>query len=88
MLVDAPQNALDMMGNIYIMYVLRHQPEWSLIQICFCGQELGAYSLRNRGLCLVPVSCTIGVDRSNGADIWAPIKNTSPKFEKSMSQFH
>lgn len=51
-------------------------------------QELGAYSLRNRGLCLVPVSCTAGVARSNGADIWAPIKTTSPKLEKAISQFH
>ncbi|XP_048233720.1 transcription factor bHLH153 isoform X2 [Ricinus communis] len=47
-------------------------------------QELEQYSLRNRGLCLVPITCTIGVDRSNGADIWAPIKNTSPKFEKAI----
>lgn len=51
-------------------------------------QELESYSLRSRGLCLVPVSCTLGVTRSNGADIWAPIKTTSPKFEKSLSQFH
>ncbi|XP_062174157.1 transcription factor bHLH153 [Alnus glutinosa] len=51
-------------------------------------QELGAYSLRGRGLCLVPVSCTAGVARSNGADIWAPTKTTSPKFEKPISQFH
>ncbi|XP_050256128.1 transcription factor bHLH153 isoform X3 [Quercus robur] len=50
-------------------------------------QELGPYSLRSRGLCLVPVSCTAGVARSNGADIWAPIKTTSPKFEKAISQF-
>ncbi|KAE8713569.1 Detected protein of confused Function [Hibiscus syriacus] len=39
------------------------------------------YSLRNRGLCLVPISCTVGVARSNGADISAPIKTTSPKFD-------
>ncbi|KAG6668445.1 hypothetical protein CIPAW_01G170800 [Carya illinoinensis] len=51
-------------------------------------QELGPYSLRSKGLCLVPVSCTAGVARSNGADIWAPIKTTSPKFEKAISQFH
>ncbi|XP_041012369.1 transcription factor bHLH153-like isoform X5 [Juglans microcarpa x Juglans regia] len=51
-------------------------------------QELGPYSLRSKGLCLVPVSCTAGVARSNGADIWAPIKTTSPKFEKAFSQFH
>ncbi|XP_057957256.1 transcription factor bHLH153 isoform X2 [Malania oleifera] len=44
-------------------------------------QEFEAYSLRNRGLCLVPVSCTLGVAHSsNGADIWAPIKASSPKF--------
>lgn len=54
----------------------------------FSGQELKPYSLRSRGLCLVPVSCAIGVDSSNGADIWAPIKTTSPKFEKSFSNFH
>ncbi|XP_050206021.1 transcription factor bHLH153 isoform X2 [Mercurialis annua] len=41
-------------------------------------QEVEQYSLRNRGLCLVPISCTIGVARSNGADLWAPIKTTSP----------
>ncbi|KAH7547597.1 hypothetical protein FEM48_Zijuj01G0326600 [Ziziphus jujuba var. spinosa] len=51
-------------------------------------KELELYSLRSRGLCLVPVSSTIGVDSSNGADIWAPIKTTSPKFEKSISHFH
>ncbi|XP_059456259.1 transcription factor bHLH153 isoform X2 [Corylus avellana] len=51
-------------------------------------QELGAYNLRSRGLCLVPISCTAGVARSNGADIWAPIKTTSPKLEKAISQFN
>ncbi|MED6223019.1 hypothetical protein PIB30_069991 [Stylosanthes scabra] len=46
-------------------------------------------SLRSRGLCLVPVSLTIGVAESNGADIWAPIKTTTspPKFEKDVAQF-
>ncbi|KAF2321936.1 hypothetical protein GH714_004671 [Hevea brasiliensis] len=47
-------------------------------------QELDQYSLRSRGLCLVPISCTVGVARSNGADLWAPIKTTSPKFEKAI----
>ncbi|XP_044497812.1 transcription factor bHLH153-like [Mangifera indica] len=51
-------------------------------------QEFDNCSLRNRGLCLVPISCTAGVARSNGADIWAPIKTTSPKFEKAITQFH
>lgn len=40
-------------------------------------QESELYSLRTRGLCLVPISCTDGVAGSNGADIWAPIKATS-----------
>ncbi|KAI7981694.1 Transcription factor bHLH153 [Camellia lanceoleosa] len=43
-------------------------------------QETGPHSLRSKGLCLVPISCTTGVASSNGADIWAPIKTTSPKF--------
>ncbi|CAN6580529.1 unnamed protein product [Malus baccata var. baccata] len=51
-------------------------------------QELKPYSLRSRGLSLVPVSSTIGIAQSNGADIWAPIKTTSPKFENDISHFH
>ncbi|XP_050901534.1 transcription factor bHLH153 isoform X3 [Lathyrus oleraceus] len=43
-------------------------------------------SLRSRGLCLVPVSFTTGVAEGNGADIWAPIKTTSPGSEKDVSQ--
>ncbi|KAL7219576.1 hypothetical protein ACSBR2_012602 [Camellia fascicularis] len=43
-------------------------------------QEAGPHSLRSKGLCLVSISCTTGVASSNGADIWAPIKTTSPKF--------
>lgn len=58
-------------------------PQWWLLL-----QEFDNCSLRNRGLCLVPISCTAGVARSNGADIWAPIKTTSPKFEKAITQFH
>ncbi|KAI5670024.1 hypothetical protein M9H77_19877 [Catharanthus roseus] len=42
--------------------------------------DLEPYSLRSKGLCLVPVSCTVGVASSNGADIWAPMKTSSPKF--------
>ncbi|KAK4740928.1 hypothetical protein SAY87_024516 [Trapa incisa] len=51
-------------------------------------QGLESYSLRRRGLCLVPISCTTGVARTNGADLWAPIKATSPKFEKPISHFN
>ncbi|MBA0628561.1 hypothetical protein Godav_023276 [Gossypium davidsonii] len=52
------------------------------------AQELGHYSLRSQGLCLVPLSYTMGVVHSNGADIWAPIKTASPKFDKPFSQFN
>lgn len=38
------------------------------------------YSLRRRGLCLMPVSSTAVLAQSNGADIWAPIKSASPGF--------
>ncbi|XP_022733108.1 transcription factor bHLH153-like isoform X4 [Durio zibethinus] len=51
-------------------------------------QDVEHYSLGNRGLCLVPISYTVEVARSNGADIWAPIKSTSAKFNKAISQFN
>ncbi|WOL14329.1 transcription factor bHLH113-like [Canna indica] len=34
------------------------------------------HSLRNRGLCLVPVSSTYQIAQSNGADIWAPVNSS------------
>uniref|UniRef100_A0ACD5V7B9 Uncharacterized protein n=1 Tax=Avena sativa TaxID=4498 RepID=A0ACD5V7B9_AVESA len=34
------------------------------------------YSLRNRGLCLVPVEQTLQLTQSNGADLWAPAHTT------------
>ncbi|CAH9081356.1 unnamed protein product [Cuscuta europaea] len=37
-------------------------------------QEPHSYSLRGKGLCLVPLSYTNGVAGSNGADIWAPAR--------------
>ncbi|KAL5079910.1 hypothetical protein RYX36_008331 [Vicia faba] len=49
-------------------------------------QDTESCSLRSRGLCLFPVSFTIGVAEGNGADIWAPIKTTSPDSEKDVSQ--
>ncbi|KAI8555959.1 hypothetical protein RHMOL_Rhmol05G0215900 [Rhododendron molle] len=39
------------------------------------GQESGEEAkkdLRSRGLCLVPISCTMQVGSDNGADYWAP----------------
>ncbi|KAG5030160.1 hypothetical protein JHK82_013759 [Glycine max] len=36
------------------------------------SQEEQKKDLRSRGLCLVPVSCTLQVGSDNGADYWAP----------------
>ncbi|GAB4852612.1 hypothetical protein Ancab_016826 [Ancistrocladus abbreviatus] len=36
----------------------------------YCQEE--PKDLRSRGLCLVPVSCTLHVGNDNGADYWAP----------------
>ncbi|MED6145520.1 hypothetical protein PIB30_025990 [Stylosanthes scabra] len=36
------------------------------------SQEVAKKDLRSRGLCLVPVSCTLQVGSDNGADYWAP----------------
>lgn len=36
------------------------------------SQEEPKKDLRSRGLCLVPVSCTLQVGSENGADYWAP----------------
>ncbi|KAG5135643.1 hypothetical protein JHK82_020374 [Glycine max] len=36
------------------------------------SQEEANKDLRSRGLCLVPVSCTLQVGSDNGADYWAP----------------
>ncbi|KAL0865445.1 hypothetical protein Bca101_044563 [Brassica carinata] len=51
--------------------------------------EMEQYSLRNRGLCLVPMESTVGVSQSNGADIWASVKTPpSPVLNvKSQSPF-
>ncbi|XP_073003228.1 transcription factor bHLH153-like [Typha latifolia] len=38
-------------------------------------EESEHYSLRSRGLCLVPVASTINIARSNGADLWAPVNS-------------
>lgn len=51
-------------------------------------QGFETHNLSSRGLCLVPLSYTAGVARTNGADIWAPIKATSPSPEKPFSHFH
>ncbi|KAL6006177.1 hypothetical protein ACLOJK_040223 [Asimina triloba] len=36
------------------------------------GQDEPKKDLRSRGLCLVPISCTLQVGSDNGADYWAP----------------
>ncbi|XP_078172847.1 transcription factor bHLH153-like isoform X2 [Carex rostrata] len=40
------------------------------------------YSLIKRGLCLMPVELTLGVARSNGADLWAPINSKSSPINR------
>nr|DAD25265.1 TPA_asm: hypothetical protein HUJ06_026729 [Nelumbo nucifera] len=50
-------------------------------------QESEQYSLSSRGLCLVPISRTLSVVRSNGADIWAPIKASSPSSKMPRPNF-
>ncbi|KAF3337881.1 transcription factor bHLH113-like protein [Carex littledalei] len=40
------------------------------------------YSLIKRGLCLMPVELTLGVARSNGADLWAPINSRSSPINR------
>ncbi|XP_039009474.1 transcription factor bHLH153-like [Hibiscus syriacus] len=53
------------------------------------NRDIEHYSLRSQGLCLVPILYTVGVARSNnGADIWAPIKTSSPKFAKGITPFN
>lgn len=37
-----------------------------------CEDEEEKKDLRSRGLCLVPVSCTVQVGSDTGADYWAP----------------
>ena len=36
------------------------------------GEEEESKNLRSRGLCLIPVECTVHVANSNGADFWSP----------------
>eukprot|EP00252_Welwitschia_mirabilis_P024199 TRINITY_DN7084_c0_g1_i4.p1 TRINITY_DN7084_c0_g1~~TRINITY_DN7084_c0_g1_i4.p1 ORF type:complete len:108 (-),score=7.67 TRINITY_DN7084_c0_g1_i4:360-683(-) len=38
------------------------------------------YDLRSRGLCLVPVSCTMHVANNNGADFWTSGIGSNSKF--------
>ncbi|KAL8482797.1 hypothetical protein ACS0TY_025723 [Phlomoides rotata] len=49
------------------------------------GEGEEARSLKAKGLCLVPISFTVGVASSNGADIWAPIKTGPPSLRRSSS---
>ncbi|XP_022849163.1 transcription factor bHLH154-like isoform X1 [Olea europaea var. sylvestris] len=48
-------------------------------------QEVKPPNLKSKGLCLVPISFTDGVASSNGADIWAPIKTSSPTSRRPIS---
>eukprot|EP00268_Persea_americana_P022443 TRINITY_DN22358_c0_g1_i1.p1 TRINITY_DN22358_c0_g1~~TRINITY_DN22358_c0_g1_i1.p1 ORF type:complete len:145 (-),score=22.01 TRINITY_DN22358_c0_g1_i1:429-863(-) len=41
-------------------------------------QESEYCSLQSRGLCLVPVTWTLSIARTNGADLWAPVMKNPP----------
>ncbi|KAL2470141.1 basic helix-loop-helix (bHLH) DNA-binding superfamily protein [Abeliophyllum distichum] len=43
------------------------------------------HNLKSKGLCLVPISFTDGVASSNGADIWAPMKTSTPNSRRQIS---
>ncbi|XP_008801209.2 transcription factor bHLH153-like [Phoenix dactylifera] len=38
-------------------------------------EEAQYCSLRSRGLCLMPISSTLRIAQSNGADLWAPVSS-------------
>ncbi|XP_074577820.1 transcription factor bHLH153-like [Curcuma longa] len=40
-------------------------------------EEGDYYSLRRRGLCLVPILSTQKLAQSNGADLWAPVNSST-----------
>ncbi|XP_072950190.1 transcription factor bHLH153-like isoform X1 [Typha angustifolia] len=40
------------------------------------AEEAEYYSLRNRGLCLMPIDTTFGIAQSNGADLWTPVDSS------------
>lgn len=42
--------------------------------------------LRSRGLCLVPVSSTVHVENTNGADFWSPATTMGHITSPSMHQ--
>ncbi|KAI9180259.1 hypothetical protein LWI28_002921 [Acer negundo] len=52
------------------------------------GGEEGKNDLRSRGLCLVPVACTVHVAESNGADFWSPamVNNASSSLQVLAKQ--
>jgi len=43
------------------------------------------YSLRSKGLCLVPLEYTSEVAQTNGADIWAPVKTPTSSHAFNLS---
>ncbi|KAL5990922.1 hypothetical protein ACLOJK_011827 [Asimina triloba] len=56
---------------------LQSVPATQELCVAIWFQESEYYSLRSRGLCLVPVEWTSKVARSNGADMWAPTMTTT-----------
>ncbi|KAG7638129.1 Transcription factor bHLH154 [Arabidopsis thaliana] len=48
-------------------------------------EEVEEYSLRSKGLCLVPLEYTSEVAQTNGADIWAPVKTPTSSHAFNLS---
>ncbi|KAA8545811.1 hypothetical protein F0562_020738 [Nyssa sinensis] len=46
------------------------------------GEGESRKELRSRGLCLVPVECTVHVDNNNGADFWSPAMGVNSTLSK------
>ncbi|KAL0322746.1 UNVERIFIED_CONTAM: Transcription factor [Sesamum angustifolium] len=52
------------------------QNDLNVLKAVFILKDDETSTLKAKGLCLVPISFTVGVASSNGADIWAPIKTS------------
>ncbi|KAJ0011443.1 hypothetical protein Pint_33827 [Pistacia integerrima] len=50
------------------------------------GDEESRTDLKSRGLCLVPVACTVHVANSNGADFWSPAMGNNVSSSSLFTQ--
>ncbi|XP_020579994.1 transcription factor bHLH113-like isoform X3 [Phalaenopsis equestris] len=57
-------------------YLRQRLPTSASLQGSTAEGEIRLGDLQSRGLCLVPLTCTMHVPNSNGADLWAPSNPT------------